>query len=176
MSQRRVSLLPRYCYARVGDVRSGCVPIKSASSRSITTNAYTFQWTRHGNTLTKEKASATRVKLVHVKSKAPKSTKARRTSPTADPLLLKRLITIAQDLRAKQHLDESLLTFKSALGLTDKLFPPDHQRVAEGLENCAALLRLLKREDDRERYLSRAKSIRAKLAGQSSSVRVTRPG
>jgi hypothetical protein len=93
----------------------------------------------------------------------------RRKPPTNDQALLKQLITIANALRARKRLPQAFLVLNSALGLIEVLFPPAHQRVAEMLENCAAVLRQLKRDQEEKTYMLRARSIRAKLAEKGSS-------
>ena len=85
------------------------------------------------------------------------------------PALLKQTVTEANRLRQLKQYPAAATAFREVLALVEKLYAPDHQRVAEALENYAVVLRLLGRSEEYKHRL-RAKEIRARLSLPRATV------
>jgi tetratricopeptide (TPR) repeat protein len=73
-------------------------------------------------------------------------------------------------LRRLKEYPAAATAFRRALALVEKFYAPDHQLVAEALENYAAVLRLLGRAEEADTHKLRAKEIRARLSLPRATV------
>jgi hypothetical protein len=155
MSDRRITLLPKYCWARIGDKADST---KSGITWNIITSRKTLQ-------LLKDQDLG-QIMLVVQKIKQsvfdPRSSKPPRmqnpdnkTAVAGIQLTIREATKKAHKLRASGRYLDAEAAFKDALRLTESIYPKEHPRITEAIGNYAAILRLLGRTEE-------AKSIKFK--------------
>jgi hypothetical protein len=184
MSQRRMILLPRFCRARASDracreQRRDGQPwfILSSGSRNSTSQRRPAQTCMsrsrsnqpHSNPEPQRQPS--RSPALCTRTRAPSSQRLPTLVPRADvdrsggrrgqQLRAYRCAAeMANRRRLQDAYPDALCNWRIALNLAEKLFPPNHVRLAEALENCASILRLLAQDALAAQYKTRARTIR----------------
>lgn len=79
------------------------------------------------------------------------------------------LASVAQALRYQKKFTEAEPLFREALGIRERVLPPNHPRTALTLEGLGACLLGQNRLDEAEGYLLRAVAIRDQLTGDDGS-------